>query len=62
MAAVTSEPLWLAKDVAAYIHCSPSSVYAYAESGELPSVKLFGLRRFVPAEIRAYVMARSRGN
>jgi predicted DNA-binding transcriptional regulator AlpA len=47
------EALWNAKDVAAYLKASRSWVYLHAEDGTLPSVRICGLRRFIPAEIRA---------
>ena len=49
-----SEPLWIAKQVAAYLQVSTSWVYMHAEAGTLPSVRIGGLRRFHPEEIRAY--------
>jgi excisionase family DNA binding protein len=53
-AATPSEPLWTAKEVAAYLQASPSWVYMHAEDGTLPSVRIGGLRRFHPEAIRAY--------
>jgi len=50
----TPEPLWDAKDVAAFLKVSRSWVYLHAEAGTLPSVKVGGLRRFVPAHVRAW--------
>lgn len=54
LTAVPAEPLWDAKDVAAFLKVSRSWVYQHAESGTLPSVRIGGLRRFIPAQIRAY--------
>lgn len=51
------EPLWTAIQVARYLGCSRSWVYLHAEDGTLPSVRIGGLRRFVPAEIRAFALA-----
>lgn len=51
-----SEPLWTAREVAAYLKCSRSWVYLHGEDGTLPSVKIAGLRRFVPSEIRAFAL------
>lgn len=48
------EPLWDAKDVAAFLKVSRSWVYLHAEDGTLPSVRIGGLRRFVPGEIRRF--------
>ncbi len=51
-----SDPtLWTADDVAAYLKVSRSWVYHRAESGKLPHVRVGGLLRFQPSEIRAYV-------
>lgn len=46
--------LWNANDVAGYLKVSRSWVYHRAESGELPCVRIGGLLRFVPDEIRAF--------
>lgn len=46
--------LWDASDVASYLKASRSWVYHRAESGELPCVRIGGLLRFVPDEIRAF--------
>jgi hypothetical protein len=42
MAALPSKHLWRAKDVAAFMRCSLSSVYAHAERGQLPRIKVLG--------------------
>ncbi len=52
-----NEPLWTAIQVARYLGCSRSWVYLHAEDGTLPSVRIGGLRRFVPEEIRAFALA-----
>lgn len=49
-----SEPLWDAKDVAAFLKVSRSWVYLHTEDGTLPSLRIGGLRRFDPEAIRAY--------
>ena len=54
LTAVPVEPLWDAKDVAAFLKTSRSWVYLHAEEGTLPSVRIGGLRRFDPNAIRAY--------
>jgi excisionase family DNA binding protein len=51
------EPLWTARDVAAYLKVSRSWVYQHAASGLLPCLHVGGLRRFDPAAIRARVRA-----
>lgn len=48
------EALWDATDVARYLRVSKSWVYHRAESGDLPSLRIGGLRRFEPEAIRAY--------
>lgn len=48
------DALWTADDVAAYLKVSRSWVYHRAESGELPHLRVGGLLRFQPDEIRAY--------
>jgi excisionase family DNA binding protein len=50
------EPLWDAQDVAAYLKVSRSWVYLHADDGTLPSVRIGGLRRFVPEQIRAFAL------
>jgi excisionase family DNA binding protein len=49
-----TEPLWTAADVAAFLKASRSWVYLHTDDGTLPSVKLGGLRRFIPEQIRAF--------
>jgi excisionase family DNA binding protein len=51
------EPLWTAAEVAQFLGCSRSWVYLHGEDGTLPSVRIGGLRRFVPAVIRALALA-----
>lgn len=51
------EPLWTSRDVAAFLAVSRSWVYLHAEGGTLPSVRICGLRRFIPSEIRAWALA-----
>ncbi len=50
------EPLWDVKDVAAYLRVSRSWVYQHAEDGTLPCVRVGGLLRFLPNEIRRHVL------
>jgi excisionase family DNA binding protein len=49
-----ADSLWTAKEVAAFMKASRGWVYQHAEAGTLPSVKVLGLRRFIPAQIRAF--------
>lgn len=39
------------KQVADLIQAKPSTIYAWAEQGRIPSIKINGLLRFVEAEI-----------
>mgnify|MGYP001560690192 CR=1 FL=1 len=53
------ETLWTPRDVAAFLQVSRSWVYAKAESGLLPALRVGGLLRFDPAKVRAWVAAES---
>src|SRR2546426_8154398 len=52
-ARVTDNGLWDANEVARYLGASRSWVYAQAEAGRLPCVRIVGLLRFDPAAIKA---------
>ena len=54
MSAPGAEGLWDSRDVAAYLKVSRAWVYLHAESGTLPCVKIGGLLRFYPEEIREF--------
>lgn len=49
------ETLWTAVDLARFLKCSRSLVYQKAEAGLLPCLRLGGLLRFDPAEIRRWL-------
>lgn len=49
-----NDGLWDAKDVARFFRASRSWVYHQAEAGVLPYVRVVGLLRFDPAQIRAF--------
>jgi predicted DNA-binding transcriptional regulator AlpA len=51
-----SEALWDARDVARFLKASRSWVYQHAEDGTLPCVRVVGLLRFVPEQIRAFAL------
>ena len=51
---LAEDQLWDAHDVARYFKSSRSWVYLKAEAGLLPSLRIGGLLRFDPAEIRAF--------
>lgn len=55
MSAENNEPLWDANDVATFFKVSRSWVYQRVETNRLPTVRVGGLLRFRPAEIRALV-------
>jgi predicted DNA-binding transcriptional regulator AlpA len=48
------ESLWTASEVAAFLRASRSWVYQHAEDGTLPCLRIHGLLRFDPAQIRAF--------
>jgi excisionase family DNA binding protein len=50
-----SERAWKTKDVAEFLQASESWVRHAAAEGRLPCIKIGGLLRFDPAEIRALV-------
>ena len=50
------ETLWDARDVATYLKVSRSWVYQKAEAGLLPYLKVGGLVRFVPEQVRQFVL------
>ncbi|HUL01469.1 MAG TPA: helix-turn-helix domain-containing protein [Nitrospirota bacterium] len=47
--------LLTSEDVAAMINCGPSTIYEWAKSGKIPSLKLNGLVRFVPEEVQQWI-------
>jgi len=47
--------LWTWREVARALKVSRSWVYAKAERGELPSLRVGGLLRFDPTEVRRFV-------
>lgn len=52
---MTGEALWTVKETAEYLRMSSSWVYKRSEKGELPCVRLGGVVRFVPDQVRAYM-------
>ena len=62
MSGTTTRPLdvswelWTWKEVAQALKVSRSWVYAKAESGELPSVRVSGLLRFEPPAVRQFAV------
>ena len=53
------ENLWKVRDVAEFTRFSRSWVYKQLASGQIPYVEVGGHPRFVPAAIRAWVVARA---
>ena len=51
------ESLWKAEDVAAYLQCSKSFVYKYAESGRLPCLRIGSMLRFEPKLVRTFAVS-----
>lgn len=51
------ERLWTVSQTAKYLQVSTSWVYRATERGELPHLKLGGLIRFVPTDIRNHAAA-----
>jgi excisionase family DNA binding protein len=47
--------LLTANQVAELINCQPSTVYAWAKSGDIPSIKLNGLLRFDQTDIEGWI-------
>jgi excisionase family DNA binding protein len=56
-----SEPLLTVQDVARHFNVPVSWVYAKAEGGDLPSLKLGRYLRFRFLDVEAYLVAQSRG-
>jgi excisionase family DNA binding protein len=54
----TADGLWDANDVAAYLKVSRSWVYQKVAAGLVPYVRVGGLVRFVPDDVRAFATAR----
>ncbi len=53
--------LWTVRDVAAYLGLKEKTVYAKAGRGEIPSVLVGRLRRFIRGDILAWVVQRKEG-
>lgn len=57
---VGDETLWDVENVARYLRASRSWVYKAVERGELPAVRVGGMLRFRPEDLRSYVNGRTR--
>lgn len=47
--------LWTVKDIVQQLQLKPSTVYAWAAQGKIPSLKIHGLLRFRPEEVAQWV-------
>ena len=52
---LNAEPLWDAKEAAAFMRVSRSWVYQQAEAGTLPHLRIGNVLRFEPAILRAFI-------
>jgi hypothetical protein len=57
----STEDLWDVQRAAQFLGMTIEGVYRAAERGQIPSIKVLRLRRFVPATLRAWAQARSEG-
>lgn len=48
-------PLLTAEQVAGLLNCSKATVYAWAQEGTIPSLKIGGARRFVKDDILKWI-------
>lgn len=54
------EPLWTVDDVRNFLRVSRSWVYQQAEAGRLPCLRVVGVLRFDPGEVRRWVAGTAR--
>jgi excisionase family DNA binding protein len=52
-----TEPLWDVKQTASFFKASKSWVYKQHEKGSLPAIRLGGLLRFRPEDVRSFLVA-----
>lgn len=57
----THSEMLLAAEVARWLRVTPSTVYAWAASGRLPSVKLNAAVRFIRADLERWIADHSNG-
>jgi excisionase family DNA binding protein len=50
-----AEPLWTVREAAAFLRLGRNTVYEWAASGKLPSLRLGSRIRFQPAALRRWV-------
>ena len=49
------EPLWTVREAAAFLHLGRNTVYEWAASGKLPSLRLGSRVRFLPSALRRWL-------
>jgi excisionase family DNA binding protein len=52
-----AEPLWTVREAAAFLHLGRNTVYEWAASGKLPSLRLGSRIRFLPSALRRWLAA-----
>ncbi len=50
-----AEPLWTVREAAAFLHLGRNTVYEWAASGKLPSLRLGSRIRFLPSVLRRWL-------
>jgi excisionase family DNA binding protein len=56
----TSLEILIATEVARWLRVRPSTIYVWAATGKIPSVKMNGAIRFVRADLKRWIHDRSR--
>ncbi|TMA87760.1 MAG: helix-turn-helix domain-containing protein [Deltaproteobacteria bacterium] len=52
---IAAEPLWTVREAAAFVRLGRNTVYEWAASGKLPSLRLGSRIRFLPAALRRWL-------
>ena len=52
---ILNEPLWTVREAAAFLKLGRNTVYEWAASGKLPSLRLGSRIRFQPSALRRWV-------
>jgi excisionase family DNA binding protein len=52
---ITNEPLWTVREAATFLKLGRNTVYEWAASGQLPSLRLGSRIRFQPSALRRWV-------
>jgi excisionase family DNA binding protein len=53
--------LWDAREAASFLKVSRSWIYARVERDEMPYIRVGGLIRFVPSQLRDWTFAKDQG-